>query len=267
MASRKTKGKLSRIGAASGLPLPDSAEGLDSEVRGLVASMDKEALRLGDLLREVQRTEGWAPLGFQTFDEYLKHRFDRRRRWAQLVIRAAEKMEELPLLREKASVLGPSKTRLLADAATPETEEAWIERGVSSTFRDLKAAVTSCRDNGGAEKGKVDPGAEKTTTTYFSLYTGQSETVERALEIAARSTNSEKRGHNLEMIAAEFLTVYGTEEEDEAVVFRARLREVIDHLATQDEKAVLRVLEAAGWDIGGIEGSKVPDGALVAWRG
>lgn len=224
--------------------VPTVPTDLDSEIRRLAELTASAYLRLGKCLLAMKETEGWVGLGFPSWEAYIDARFGRKIRWVQYLLRTATKTEGLSRLQAAAPALGASKVRIIADAATPETEEKLIGWGRRLSCRDLEAKVRAAREAG--DEG-VDPPMETPMSRFFSLFPGQKATVDKALEMAAAASGSSKTGNLLEMICAEFVATYSQDEEADRVAWRARLREVIRYLAEEDPQAVVPVLEAAGW--------------------
>lgn len=177
------------------LRLPE-AEALDAQIGALIDKGALMAIELGRLLDQMARGRGYEKLGLETFDAYLAARFGKKKRWAQQQITAAKAIEASPELQAAAGELGPTKVRIIAQAA-PENVRGLVEKAKWASTRELEEDLRR-------RPRQADP--EALRPWRVMLCQGQEDVVERALRAAARETDSESKGVNLEAICADFLS-------------------------------------------------------------
>lgn len=191
------------------------------------------SLLSGDGSRSARKAlfEKW---GFKSFQEYAE-------KDVGILKRSAENMRyayywfEIRLnipkaVKEQVKALGRSKCYVLAGFVTEDNVETWIEKAKVMTHEDLKKAVKAtkatqsdadaCAEgsefplsddagigrDGDSEESSAPPKPEEMHQFHTSLYEGQWETVQAALDRAKGMSHSDKIGHNLEMICTDFLS-------------------------------------------------------------
>jgi len=87
-------------------------------------------------------------LGFVRLGDYLTERLGISLRRCQSIVRLERALRDLPAVAAAfdAGALAPSKVRIVASAATPETQHLWLARAQRLTVRDLEAAARAARD-------------------------------------------------------------------------------------------------------------------------
>jgi hypothetical protein len=130
-------------------------------------------------------------------------------------------------LKEQVKQLGRSKMYTLAGFVTDENLVSWLEKAAAMTNDQLKKAVAGAKalnkapavkdgafeyaqnmlaNDANQDKEHMDvPAPEITHTLNTSLYEGQWDTWQSALDRAKNITKSDKISHNLEMICQDYL--------------------------------------------------------------
>jgi len=184
----------------------------DKRIKQICDTGNELALELGQLLRDMRDLHGWNKLGYPSFDDYIRARFNRRLRWAQDKIQTADILRSRPALREASEALGATKTRIIAQAHLgPEGEAVVLNAAPHISTRDL--AELAHQEQRKARAAGVAPpvgdgGIECPSSIYFSVFPGQKGTIDQALGVAGKMAASSSRGHQLEMVSAEFLATY-----------------------------------------------------------
>ncbi len=154
--------------------------------------------------------------GYATFDSYVEEELGLHPKTAQRLRKTWFRIEiELKLdqdTRNRLINLGFAKARELARVITRENVDEWIRRAEELSHTRLVEAVqqylVALEDAQGEGKKEGDVGLPNVEPLYsenFKLYPEQSNNVKRALERAKQISNSEKKGHNLDLISTYFL--------------------------------------------------------------
>ncbi|PYT33173.1 MAG: hypothetical protein DMF52_16150, partial [Acidobacteria bacterium] len=87
-------------------------------------------------------------LGFVRLGDYLTERLGISLRRCQSIVRMERALRDLPAVAAAydAGALPPSKVRIVASAATPQTQDLWLARAQCLTVRDLESAARAARD-------------------------------------------------------------------------------------------------------------------------
>jgi hypothetical protein len=103
--------------------------------------------RLGPGLLALSARHLYRRLGFVRLGDYLTERLGMSLRRCQSILRLERALRDLPVVAAAfdAGALPPSKVRVVASAATPDTQELWLARAQRLTVRDLEAAARAAR--------------------------------------------------------------------------------------------------------------------------
>lgn len=184
-------------------------------------------LMKGDGSRQVR--EGlFKKWGYKSFADYADSEVGIRKRSAEN-LRYAFYWFEIQLhlpkeVKEKIKSLGRSKVYQLAGFVQEDNIIMWVDKASEMNFEELKKSVKSAKSVGGdknADNEELDqnmdlsdldsdeptpaPKPEEMHTLTTSLYENQWQTWQAALERAKSASGSDKIGHNLELIAQDFL--------------------------------------------------------------
>jgi hypothetical protein len=165
--------------------------------------------------------------GYSSFEEYCEREVGLLRRSAQNIRYAYYwfqiELDLKPDVVQLLTSLGRSKVYLMAGFVQKDTVLSWIEKAQSMTYDELRKVIQAARATtkkskkdeelfelakGGAISAgdhSVPPAPETMHTVSTSLYDGQFNTWQQAVERAKSITNSDKISHNLEMICTDFL--------------------------------------------------------------
>jgi len=166
-------------------------------------------LVLGELLYEVNRNNYWTdwdtpgedgPRKYKDFHEYAELELGMKRSTARYRIQVYEKFViELDLDKDILRSLDWSKGRLLLPVIDKANADGLLKKLKEMTYREVAAMVKEMR---GLSK---DTDSDGLATLVFKLYPEQLENVENAINIAKGMAKSEKPGHALDMICADFV--------------------------------------------------------------
>lgn len=118
--------------------------------------------RLGPGLLALSARRQYRRLGFVRLGDYLTERLGISLRRCQSIVRMERALRDLPAVAAAydAGALPPSKVRIVASAATPQTQDLWLARAQCLTVRDLESAARAARD----ATGPAAPSAARDTT-------------------------------------------------------------------------------------------------------
>jgi hypothetical protein len=209
--------------------LYDVYDGVPGGYRGLLK---------GDGARQTRKSlfEKW---GFKSFAEYAEKDVGMLKRSAENMRYAYfwfEIDQHLPReVKEEIKQLGRSKVYLLAGVAREDDIMTWLSKAKQLTHDELKKTIKltkalkanknaaegdvdySDNDFAGSKRGTAGEGEDSDEPTpapvpdqmhqfHTSLYKGQWDTVQMAMDRAKGMSNSDKIGHNLELICTDFLS-------------------------------------------------------------
>lgn len=186
----------------------------------------------GDKAKSVPLYTQW---GHKTFSDYAESELGLKRRKAEYLRNIGCKLNQDLVgldkdLKEKLMALGWTKVRILTSVLTLRNCADWIAMAEKLSYPELdeaarkfKAKKAEAREkreqakaNGTLETDSEEdedeeddddplPETDDVKWEHFMLYKAQHETVAAALARAKELSNSEKKGHNLEMICTDFL--------------------------------------------------------------
>ena len=201
-----------------GRVLYDVYDGVPGGYRGLMAGKGA----IGD------RVELFKKWGYQNFRDYCEQEVGIRKRTAENLRYAyywfAIQQDMPSEIIDKLISIGRSKVYLLAGVADMSSITLWIDKANELSHEDLQMAIKTARavaatksvdteegDQGSgpetesSKETKSLPKPETMTTFQAGLFDGQRETCDAAFKRAQGISNSEKKGHNLELICQDFL--------------------------------------------------------------
>ena len=175
-----------------------------------------------------ERSELFRKWGYTSFGDYVEKEVGIRKRTAENLryayfwFEVSQKMPEEVISRLIS--IGRSKVYLLAGVADINSITLWIDKARTLTFEELKKAIHAAKAVAAAKpsepgevkgdakasgvpdlEGKSLPKPEEMSTFQAGLFEGQKKTCDAAFERAQSISNSEKKGHNLELICQDFL--------------------------------------------------------------
>ncbi len=124
--------------------LPSGPNAIDRVLfRELAPRLAGSDVRFGELLAKFFAVRGWRVLGFATEKQYADERLGMSRSSVRTRIALWRRVVHLQRLGDalRDGVVGYEAATLIARVATPDTEEAWIERARRRTFKHLAEEV------------------------------------------------------------------------------------------------------------------------------
>lgn len=167
---------------------------------------DRLGLYFGEILYEVKKKEYWKVWKFNSFDEYVEKEINICRRKSYYLIQIYEKFViELECPLDSLLHIPWNKAKELVSVITKENADELLKDLDKKTFDEVKKM-----------KKKLSGSKSKDTSfkrMSFSLTDDQFDNVEQALDIAGQMSGSDKTGHLLDMICADFLSSRIAEQE------------------------------------------------------
>lgn len=168
----------------------------------------------GMLLKEIHDGDMYRAWEYDTWTQYVDEELEIGLRTVQMYIRLQNWFQELPSnIQGWIQKLGWTKARYLVGVVTTENAGEWRNRLANKTVKQIEEMMDAAKkgESGDSSGGGDGEGSgessqeEKPKPKRFSLYSAQMENVERALNRASEITESDKEGHNLDMICLDFL--------------------------------------------------------------
>lgn len=206
--------------------------------RVLMKTLDTGYMEMAEILYTVYNTRVnddpqqppiYTAWGFESFADYAASELGLHKRKAERLRRIYFDLENLreegldPKLRRRIIELGWSKVREVLRVVSVTNAEQWIDMAETLNYEELTFAVRQALEAREAarkealergeevpEEAPADPAGlpedyKSLKSMPFSVFPGQKETIDQALERASQITESVKKGHNLEMICTDFL--------------------------------------------------------------
>lgn len=226
---------------ASGLTnLPPSET--RARILELINTIETSYFELARRLYEVKYSKFYVDWGYQTWSDYCEKELKMTDRKADYLVQIWEVVVTRFDLAEEIKQLEWSKAKEVAKVAKriPQTSilRKVIDVAKRSSLRELedyvknlvreyriKTADAILRKNGSSENEEIDINVPENELFHlnFMVYADAYKVIIEALEKAREITGSEHRSYNLQVIAAEFLSLYGGLKDDILRSFLRRL--------------------------------------------
>jgi len=124
-----------------GPPPPDAdARALDDYMTKVAAELRARDVRIGRLVRVMLEREGWALLGYASFEHFVHERLGLSRASVQSKMGLAARCDALPPLGKALAEgrIGTASALVVARVAAPDTAAAWVERAAARTVKHLR---------------------------------------------------------------------------------------------------------------------------------
>ncbi len=121
-------------------------------------------LQEAEALREAQRLQLWRQFGHTSLADYMVQELGySSHRVAEDRLRLANALPALPMITEaiQNGNLNMSQARELSRVATPETEEAWLEKAKAMNVRQVEQAVSGAREGRSSRRSDRSEAREK----------------------------------------------------------------------------------------------------------
>lgn len=188
----------------------DERPELRSKVKTLRAQVEEGYWELSQALHEVYDTSAYVAWGYDSWKEYVESdELDFQLRKAQYLVSISAWFSKLNKGVQKwVSALGWSRAKELVGKVTNENAAEWKKKIADKTvvqIQEMLKAEKEGSSGGEGGDGDGDGGEDKPSRWAFSLFTGQRETVESAIELAKKASQSDKEGNNLTLICTEYM--------------------------------------------------------------
>lgn len=199
------------------------------KAKTLSRTLDTGYMEMAELLHVIHDTpvngdpknqSVWASWGYSVFGEYVENELGIHRRKAERLRRIWEVLEtDLAGLdrgvKRQLIAIGWTKMRELIRVLTVSNAERWIEMAEECSYPELRANIARAIEIA-AQKNAVSgddeeheevppPEGERTKSMAFNLFPEQLDNVTLALKRASELSNSDKKGHNFDLICTDFL--------------------------------------------------------------
>lgn len=184
---------------------------LRAKVIDLRDQVEDKSWSLACRLMEVHDSSAYTEWGFPKWKDYVEQELAFKLRKANYLVSIAQWFGALnkPIQKWVAD-MGWTKAKELVGVVTNENAAEWKKRVKGKSVSDIQRLLSEGMDDAPTDDESTDTGPAKPSETAkrktFSLFEGQSETVEKALAKAMEMSQSDKEGHNLDMICVEFLS-------------------------------------------------------------
>jgi len=122
-------------------PLPPDADArvIDEHVTKVAAELRSRDVAIGHIARVMLEREGWALLGYSSFDHFVRERLGLSRACVRAKMSLAARCDALPPLAEalRDGRVGTASALVVARVAEPATAAAWVERAATRTVKHL----------------------------------------------------------------------------------------------------------------------------------
>lgn len=191
----------------------DQRPELRSKVKTLRAQVEEGYWELSQALHEVYETSAYVAWGYDSWKEYVESdELDFQLRKAQYLVSIATWFGKLNKGVQKwVAALGWSRAKELVGRVTNENAAEWKKKVAGKTVIQIQemlkadAAGDGGGGDGGGDGGSGEGQDEKPSRWAFSLFKGQRESVEAAMDLAKKASQSDKEGNNLTLICTEYM--------------------------------------------------------------
>jgi len=178
---------------------------LREELRQLISTQSDGYFLLAEKLTRVVEEGIFREWDYPEWQDYVENELGMGKRKAQYFMSIHRWITNVVKTRkfiDRLKKFGWSKTRLLVPVATDQSLEEWLDRAESMTYSQLEEFIKRLKDEKRNKDGQGDGDDLKMIT--FKMFPAQEQSLEDAMEIAGRISESDKRGHNLSLICDDF---------------------------------------------------------------
>ena len=174
--------------------------------------MNSSRWDLAEVLSKIRGDQVYHHWGYSSWDVYIETEIGLTGRtvmyltsmydWFVLKVGPELTPEHLAQVIERVKALGWTKSRLLVNIAIAENVDEWLDKAEKLSCSELESVTRSELTE--AEKRKLKK-EELGVSKSFKFSKEQWVTVEQAIEIAAKLSESDKSGHCLQLICQDFV--------------------------------------------------------------
>lgn len=185
------------------------AKTLYDKAMGFRKDLERGFLELGKILSKMfinRFTYGWSTWNEFKSSDPLFEKLEIKGRMIDYLRAISDTFLPWGIPEDDLTEVGKAKLITILPVVDKKNVAAWIKEAKTTSCRELAEKIRKAQ---GKDKGDEKELGEQTETLIFHVYPPQKETIERALKILESKTGSNKRGHLLEMMAAEVISTYG----------------------------------------------------------
>ena len=194
----------------------DEYDDLRKEVIQIRDQVEDKSWDLAVKLMQVHDSSAYIEWGFGKWKDYVEQELAFKLRKANYLVSIAQWFGNLNKPIQKwVGELGWSKAKELVGVVDNDNAAEWKKKCKGKSVAQIQKMLAEAQDDSGDDGGSDDGGSvsdsgssETSRRKTFSLFEGQSGTLDQALAKASEMSQSDKEGHNLEMICTEFLATH-----------------------------------------------------------
>ena len=181
---------------ASPFPTGPRHEYVVLRLNQLRATINDSFLEMAGLLCETSEHGHWSAAGYDNFADFISATVGMKYRTARyLMVVHQTFVERLNVPRPLLMEVGWTKLKEISGVATEENVDEWIETARNNRTSQLIQMVRQQR---------TEETVEEYSTLSIGCYAPEKRTIQAAIEDASRVTQSDRPGHNLALICADY---------------------------------------------------------------
>ena len=178
------------------------------------AEISDRFLELGMLLEETHRERYWVDRNFNSFEEFCEGTVQVKHRTALYLISIYQHfMQNLDIPRPLLAEVGWTKLKELVGVTDDENVNEWLSYAKDHKTSEVVKRVKETRRSEEPNSGNAP--VEEYVNFNCGVFAPELEIINRALEICQRETSSDRKGHNMSLICADYIA--GAEAATEAI--------------------------------------------------
>jgi hypothetical protein len=182
---------------ASPFPTGPRHEYVVLRLNQLRATINDSFLEMAGLLCETAEQTHWTAAGYDSFADFIQATVGMKYRTARyLMVVHQTFVERLNVPRPLLMEVGWTKLKEITGVATAENVDEWIETARNNRTSQLIQMVR--------QQNNEEETVEEYSTLSIGCYAPEKRTIQEAIDFASNQTQSDRPGHNLAMICADF---------------------------------------------------------------
>lgn len=190
-------------------------EAIREKAKSLKVNIETKYWEMAMVLKNIFDNDLYRAWGYDSWTDYIDIELSVGKRTVQMYLQLQRWYENLPSdIQGWIQKLGWSKAKNLIGVVTPDNAGKWRNLVAGKTVREIEDIIKHNKEvesdsneepTKSGKKEKLDVPDEKPSMVKFSLFDAQGDNVKRAIDKAKEITESDKDGHNLDMVCLEFL--------------------------------------------------------------